>query len=195
MALTPALLQAAATDNHGFLRYVLDSKSAVDRDFRNSKGWSAIHYAAATNSERTLAMLLDGSDHLKYALNSVTHSSDYEFWPFESQYGSSTPLQLATEFGSLATVCVLLEYGALDNSKNGYGCYALDIARRHAEMEPGSPYTLIPKILQKAASLMQYYGRILPGSINEFRRSLEYPKVPDKDLAGATVALEIGEYP
>ena len=79
----------------------------------NKPGWTALHYAATSGHLDIMRMLLE-----KYAYIDA------------SSPNGSTPLMMASMYGTSAAVKLLLESGADPTIKNGQGLTAIDFAQR-----------------------------------------------------------------
>jgi ankyrin repeat protein len=117
-----ALMIAAFKANLPAVRALLDKGVEV-----NQRGWTALHYAAASGNNDIVALLLDKSAYIDA----------------ESPNGT-TPIMMAARGGHILTVKLLLDEGADATLKNGAGLTAIDFARmnNHNDIVEGLSYRL-----------------------------------------------------
>lgn len=102
-----ALMMAALRGNLAGAQLLLDRGAKV-----NQAGWSPLHYAAAGPEPKMVQLLIDRGAEIDAASPNGT-----------------TPLMMAAQYGSEASVDLLLGHGADPNRRNERNLDALDFAR------------------------------------------------------------------
>ena len=102
-----ALMVASFLGNADAVRKIIARGAEV-----NQPGWTALHYAAANGSVEVIALLLEHHAYID------TESPN-----------KTTPLMMATRFGKLDAVRLLIAEGADMTLKNDLGMTALDFAK------------------------------------------------------------------
>jgi len=110
---TPLML-AAFYGNEPVVRLLLSREVEVNRP-----GWTALHYAAINGNAQIVGMLLEASAYIDA----------------ESPDDKMTPVMLAAMRGRAAAVAALRDGGADLTLKNKDGLTAMDLARRHGQVE------------------------------------------------------------
>ena len=105
-----ALMLAALKGQEELCRQLLERDADV-----NQPGWTALHYAASAGQVAVITLLLE----------------NHAYIDAESP-NRSTPLMMATQYGTADAVRVLLQAGADPLLKNAQGFTALDLARRNS---------------------------------------------------------------
>ncbi len=108
-----ALMMAALKGHTDLARRLIARGADV-----NKTGWTPLHYAATGGHQTLIAMLLDA----------------HAYIDAESPNGT-TPLMMASQYGSAAAVRQLLEAGADASLKNQLGLSAQDFALRSGRQE------------------------------------------------------------
>nr|WP_290969588.1 ankyrin repeat domain-containing protein [Herbaspirillum sp.] len=110
---TPLML-AAFYGNVPVVKLLLSREVEVNRP-----GWTALHYAAINGNAQIVGMLLEASAYIDA----------------ESPDDKMTPVMLAAMRGRVAVVAALRDGGADLTLKNKDGLTAMDLARRHGQVE------------------------------------------------------------
>lgn len=106
-----ALMMAAIRGHLGLVQQLIERGAQV-----NKPGWAPLHYAASHTGRDALAITSLLLEH-------------HAFVDTESPNGT-TPLMMASQYGSEAVVRLLLEEGAQPLQKNQLGLTAIDFANR-----------------------------------------------------------------